>query len=108
MHDIRGCRCLILIRYDHDNSEVHNISSIGCVNVSVCNLQSLMLCLSFLGEGSIEKTLPQSKILGVFGMNYFVIPDEFSSIRPITWVQLEAACTALDMKFWWKKTIGNG
>ncbi|XP_061345050.1 protein SAWADEE HOMEODOMAIN HOMOLOG 1-like [Gastrolobium bilobum] len=21
MHDIRGCRCLILIRYDHDNSE---------------------------------------------------------------------------------------
>ncbi|KAF7817102.1 protein SAWADEE HOMEODOMAIN-like protein 1-like [Senna tora] len=22
MHDIRGCRCLFLIRYDHDNSEV--------------------------------------------------------------------------------------
>jgi len=39
MHDIRGCRCLILIRYDHDNSEVNNISAIGCVNISECNLQ---------------------------------------------------------------------
>ncbi|WVZ17942.1 hypothetical protein V8G54_005264 [Vigna mungo] len=58
-----------------------------------------------IGKGPIEKTLPQSKILGVFGMNYFVVPDEFSSIHPITWVQLEAACTALDMKFWWKKLL---
>ncbi|KAE8732608.1 Protein SAWADEE [Hibiscus syriacus] len=27
MHDIRGCRCLFLIRYNHDNSEASNFSS---------------------------------------------------------------------------------
>jgi len=78
MHDVRGCRCLILIRYDHDNSEVHNISAIACVMfphvihkyLMLCLSFSgtviykyLMLCLSFSGECSIEKTLSQSKTL---------------------------------------------
>lgn len=30
-HDMRGCRCRFLVRYDHDQSEV-----CGCFGVSLC------------------------------------------------------------------------
>ena len=70
-HDIRGCRCIFLVEYDHDRSQVFSTSQ-PCSSQS-CNrrLLQLLLFLEVLetslwlmtGEGEPEKTVPASKVL---------------------------------------------
>ncbi|KHG04600.1 Chloride channel E [Gossypium arboreum] len=50
-HDIRGCRCIFLIRYDHDGSEASVVSH--CILLLINN--------SIAGESSIEKTILYSR-----------------------------------------------
>ena len=47
-----------------------------------------MLCLPFPGKSSLEETLPQTKILGVFGISIlFDIQGELSNSQQTTRVQ---------------------
>lgn len=63
MHDIRGCRCLFLVRYNHDNTEAST-----AVTFFIVNIEWLLGCVRSLvffypGESSFEEIMLQAKVL---------------------------------------------
>lgn len=95
MHDIRGCRCLFLVRYDHDNTEASHFSYtlstpwkefsiftidltwIGfnrlkrSLNSKFFNIQYWHLLVQLSGKCSVEKIMSQTDTSNlVFGLWY--------------------------------------
>ncbi|XP_058223621.1 uncharacterized protein LOC131333220 isoform X5 [Rhododendron vialii] len=52
VHDIRGCRCLFLIRYDHDNTEASSIS-ISCYQTTISFISSSYISSCWLILSSV-------------------------------------------------------
>ncbi|MBA0777733.1 hypothetical protein Gotri_005714 [Gossypium trilobum] len=76
-HDIRGCRCIFLIRYDHDGSEASVVSH--CILLLINN--------SIAGESSIEKTIlysrPRNLIVFMILLNLCSSPNHIFALSSV-------------------------